>query len=257
MSLNRRYNLFGAKMIRNKICCSICKREISKSNFSKHKCKETSFLDRLEKISEDIFQCPKCNFKGNSFSIRSHYFGKHIRDYQNNPTGKVKGCKAWNKGLDKLTDERVAKNSESLRITLNNRTEFEKAQFRLKQQEQVSKRNGPKSKGAWVKDSFGKEVYLQSTFESFIANYLDLHGIKWIRPSYFIYVDDLNIKRRYFPDFYLPSKNLYLDPKNAWLANGPHKRKIELVKNQVLPNLEIITGEQLNSTYLDKLLEVE
>lgn len=41
--------------------------------------------------------------------------------------------------------------------------------------------------------------------------------IYWNRPSYFWYTDSDNKKRRYYPDFYLPDYNLYLDPKNNYL----------------------------------------
>ena len=43
----------------------------------------------------------------------------------------------------------------------------------------------------------------------------------------------------YFPDFYLPIQDLYLDPKNPHAA-FVQKEKLDVIKIQ-LPNLRIIT----------------
>lgn len=60
-------------------------------------------------------------------------------------------------------------------------------------------------------------INLQSSYEEKVAIELDKHNIKWIRPSYINYIDSKGVKRKYYPDFYLPSFNVYLDPKNDYL----------------------------------------
>jgi hypothetical protein len=56
---------------------------------------------------------------------------------------------------------------------------------------------------------------LESTWEVKIAEFLDKNDIKWIRPSYTKWFDPIKDKMRlYYPDFYLPDIDLYLDPKN-------------------------------------------
>jgi hypothetical protein len=42
-------------------------------------------------------------------------------------------------------------------------------------------------------------------------------GIYWIRPKFVWYTDSEDKKRRYYPDFYLPDYDIYLDPKNDYL----------------------------------------
>jgi hypothetical protein len=53
----------------------------------------------------------------------------------------------------------------------------------------------------------------ESSFERRLAESLNTNNIIWMRPSYFWYVDNNGRKRRYYPDFYLPEYNIYLDPK--------------------------------------------
>lgn len=60
-----------------------------------------------------------------------------------------------------------------------------------------------------------KEVLLESSWEHEIAKWLDQLNIVWIRPKPIKWFDTKTNKiRLYYPDFYLPEKNLYLDPKN-------------------------------------------
>jgi hypothetical protein len=58
-------------------------------------------------------------------------------------------------------------------------------------------------------------VLFDSSWEVEIAKFLDNKNIPWERPLNSIpWTDKNNIKRKYFPDFYLPCLNIYLDPKN-------------------------------------------
>lgn len=83
-------------------------------------------------------------------------------------------------------------------------------------------RNGIKSK-----QHIHNGVALDSSWESTLAHWLDNHNIEWIRPKHLLYVLD-DKPKKYFPDFYLPKYNLYLDPKN------PYRLKIDLRKMQVI-----------------------
>lgn len=69
-----------------------------------------------------------------------------------------------------------------------------------------------------------KGVKLDSKYEYEVAKNLDENHIEWKRPSYLIWEDDDGIKHRYYPDFYLPEFNVYLDPKNDYLINSKSKR---------------------------------
>lgn len=62
----------------------------------------------------------------------------------------------------------------------------------------------------------GEVLKLESTWELEIAKWLDEKHIEWIRPAHIPWKDSKGKLRRYFPDFFLPKYNLYLDPKNSY-----------------------------------------
>ena len=99
----------------------------------------------------------------------------------------------------------------------------------------------------------GNIVYLQSSYEVTVANILDDNNIQWNRPKPFIWIDAMNIKHRYYPDFYLQEYDIYLDPKNDFLITE-HKEKIDLVINQNNINLVILSKKDLNWNNIRKLL---
>jgi hypothetical protein len=60
-------------------------------------------------------------------------------------------------------------------------------------------------------------IILDSSWEEALAIRLDEININWIRPKEpFIYIDKNNKNRNYFPDFYLPDFDIFLDPKNPF-----------------------------------------
>jgi hypothetical protein len=61
----------------------------------------------------------------------------------------------------------------------------------------------------------GKTITLGSSWEKQIAVFLDDQDIEWIRPKSLDYIDESGKLRKYFPDFYLPQYDIYLDPKNS------------------------------------------
>lgn len=73
-----------------------------------------------------------------------------------------------------------------------------------------------------------KGVMLDSTWELELAKRLDHLKIKWVRPEPLKWIDDNGFKHNYFPDFYLPEYNVYLDPKN------PHAFNIQIDKINIL-----------------------
>ena len=59
------------------------------------------------------------------------------------------------------------------------------------------------------------DIWFDSKWEVKVAQSLDEHGISWIRPKTgFIWTDS---GKKYYPDFYLPKFDVYLDPKNSYL----------------------------------------
>lgn len=166
---------------------------------------------------------------------------------------------AWNKGLTKETDERVRKygktfserysgTDEGKRILSHPHTEEHKQKMR----ELAIQRH----LGGWhtSKTIEYKGIKLDSQYEFEVAKELDENQVKWQRPTYFLWEDINGVKHRYYPDFYLPEYNVYLDPKNDYLINNKSKRfgitdveKIEKVERQ--NGIRIILLDKDNLTW--------
>lgn len=85
-----------------------------------------------------------------------------------------------------------------------------------------------------------KGIMLDSTWELELAKRLDYIEVKWIRPSPIEWIDQKGMCHNYFPDFFLPEFDLYLDPKNKY-AQDVQKEKIAIITKQ-LTNLVILSS---------------
>lgn len=84
----------------------------------------------------------------------------------------------------------------------------------------------------------GKDVKLQSSWEVKVAEKLDELNIQWVRPEPIDWIDSTGKNRLYFPDFYLPDRDLYLDPKNARVL-AKDREKMEAVSKKI----NLVVGE--------------
>ena len=84
---------------------------------------------------------------------------------------------------------------------------------------------------------------MDSTWERDIANWLDKRDIKWVRTRKIVFWwTDLNSKkRRYYPDFYLPKYNIYLDPKNPYLLEKDMFKLEQVVKEN---KIKLLYGDK-------------
>ena len=73
-----------------------------------------------------------------------------------------------------------------------------------------------------------KGILLDSSWELELAKRLDELEIKWVRPEPIKWTDKEDIAHNYFPDFYLPKYDLYLDPKNKH-ARNVQKEKLDIL----------------------------
>lgn len=104
-------------------------------------------------------------------------------------------------------------------------------QFRQYVASNISKIGGNKNRHSfWYISPTAGKVYLESSYEFKVASELDLYGIRWIRPKHIPYTIN-NKQKRYFPDFYLSDFDVYLDPKNSFLAQQDAE-KIKTVEQQ-------------------------
>lgn len=85
-----------------------------------------------------------------------------------------------------------------------------------------------------------KDIWFDSRWEVLVAKSLDENNILWERPSVgFVWTD---CGRKYFPDFFLPEYNLYLDPKNPYLQI---KDALKIFEAQRRNNIKVLVlGEQ-------------
>lgn len=112
-----------------------------------------------------------------------------------------------------------------------------------------------RSNGEWYYNkNEGEEVWLDSSWEVKFAKYLDEENIEWVRPSYFEWIDKDEVKRRYFPDFYLKQRDLYIDIKNDYLNSlEKTKRKIDNVQKLNDIDVEVLTKKDLDKKYQIKV----
>lgn len=173
-------------------------------------------------------KCPICDKEYKTIgAINLHIFRSHNPNYVNPVLG-TKREGAWNKGLTRETDSRVKKAHQTMK------ERYDKGELihsglgkkRSKEtKEKISKtlinlgRTPPRGGRIKIRvnQSDGKVVYLQSSWEKTVADSLDNSNVIWERPSFLHYTDEFGKIRRYFPDFYLPEFNIFLDPKNAYL----------------------------------------
>jgi hypothetical protein len=98
------------------------------------------------------------------------------------------------------------------------------------------------------------EIFVsESSYEVKISEILNELNIHWIRPNYFWYQDEKGNKRRYYPDFYLPEYDMYLDPKNNYLI----KTDIDKINRTALQNNVkiVVLGERyLTKEFIESLV---
>lgn len=107
--------------------------------------------------------------------------------------------------------------------------------------------NAGRTKKFKVFDSFGNVVCLQSTYELLCSEILNNLSISWLRPKHLKYGS-----KKYFPDFYLPDFDIYLDPKNDFLAINDAS-KIDAVMQENNVKVFILTKDKINESFIKML----
>ena len=210
-----------------------------------------------------------CKFCGKSCKNENSH-RNHERLCPKNPDRKYVshtiGHKAWNKGLTKDTDERIRKSAESFSKRYKG-TELGK----LRLGHPCSEEHKAKMRDIAFRRHLGgwhtsrsieyNGIKLDSEYELMVAKELDSNGIKWERPSYFLWTDNSGIEHRYYPDFYLKEYEVYLDPKNDYLINNKSARfgitdreKISIVEKQNGIRILILDKDHLLWENIQKLL---
>lgn len=224
------------------------------------------------KQKEITFICPYCC---KTLTVSSKNKANHIRWCKDNPNRQhyLKkldilhnnniGHIPWNKGLTVETDSRVAVGhqkvmaryaSGELKGSWRGRHHTEEAKKQMSesalrsQHQRICKKTLPYTK----KD--GTIVNLDSSYERILAEWLDKNNIEWLRPRPFEWIDSNEVTHHYFPDFYIPSKDLYLDPKNEYCFIA-QKEKIQYIKTHY-PNVKFLHEKDLSSEKLSTILDI-
>jgi len=90
-------------------------------------------------------------------------------------------------------------------------------------------------------------MMFDSSWEVALAKRLDRLDVEWFRPPPLPWVDEQGVAHHYFPDFYLPEFDVYLDPKNPQ-ALRVQKAKVACLLTQY-PNIMILHSLEACRTY--------
>lgn len=235
--------------------CIICRREISVNNLSKHYHSKSclSFTPKFEKLK----CCKYCNlsFENLDASARAN----HSRWCEKNPRSKIDkeilSDKTKNNEYGVFSEKARRKQAEAISVahkngkyigsqkkaletkikngTLNH-TDDSKEKCRIAALKSQHQRVCKKSHK--FIDKHGREFIFESSWEDALAIRLDELNISWDRPKPIQYTMHDRI-RHYFPDFYLPEFDLYLDPKNSY-AEKKQSEKLAIVTKLI--NLVIL-----------------
>ena len=242
-----------------KVICAICNQEISVSNYSKHQRRHELHPETFNKssyrITHDGLWCQFCE----KICKNRNSLCNHERLCKLNPNRQesgfvyynASGRTAWNKGLNKLVDERVEKNGESIREHYKN---FPNKQTGRKLSEEHKKKISAtilekSRRGEWHTSLAHKMHYkyngedLHGTWELEYAKYLDKNNIKWNRNKkrFSYYLQD---KIHYYtPDFYLIDENTFIEIK-GFKTDKDEAKWSQFPKSE---NLKILFYEDLRN----------
>lgn len=205
------------------------------------------------------WKCKYCNFIG----VTRRELQKHRKQFH--PEHAVIGGGCWNKGLTKDVNDSLKRASESLKRKIETDEEVKKKVTHKGQKlsktarKNISigqlKRTAPsvcKRTEPWIKID-GTIVNLDSSYERTVAKILDTHFIEWIRPNPLEWVDSKNVTHHYFPDFYIPSVNLYLDPKNDYCFKVQSEKIFAIQKKY--KNVLFLKKEDLTEENILKIVQ--
>lgn len=175
--------------------------------------------------------CPECGKEYPKYGIGSHFWRNHTEEGQKfNPDcnrGYAEGTRVvWNKGLTKETDERIRKSIETHKQHVADGTVVYKG---IKLTEEQKKKHSEIMKQAVLehKDSYSSSnvcgrvkiqeyngMKFHGKWEVEVAKWLDRNNIKFFRdeitPFEYFWNGNTHL---YFPDFYLPDFDIYIEVK--------------------------------------------
>lgn len=225
--------------------CTKCNTQIRSCNFKRHFDSCNGSYNPFKKATH----CKYCSIDLINFETANR--ANHIRWCDKNP--KRDQYKQSNDGSQFRTAEAIEKRKLGLKkahaegkyshldYSWNiGRSHTEETKERLRSKALASKhRRLVRSIRDYIKPD-GTVVKLDSLWEEILARRLDELNIVWTRPEPIQWQDHKGKIHNYFPDFYLPEYDLFLDPKNPYAVSA-QKEKLSILTQQI-KNLTIITS---------------
>lgn len=210
------------------VVCEFCGKSISKCNYSKHLKRHSenpqSFIKvSLYKLNHSGLNCQYCN----KLCKNKNSLCNHERLCKQNPNRQESFFKsynsehsAWNKGLTKYTDERVAKNGQKIK------------KFYEEHPEKITGGNKPGIRKSRYKYGTYHGFYCDSSWElAFVIYCLDKNLPIERNDNFFIYTDKLGKQQKFYPDFII--NNIYYEIKGGYDQNTAEKVR-DFPKNKSL-----------------------
>ena len=242
-----------------RIRCEICGETISKNNLKAHLRRHENHPETFKQVYKVDHEGLECKFcKKSCKSLNS--LTQHEMRCKENPDKlqhsiqgfNNQGRPAWNKGLDMSTDDRVKKNSESIRhfYTTHDGWALGKSltdEHRQKISDTCLRKS---SEGTWH-TSLAKDHHysyrgndLHCKWELEYAKYLDSQGVVWVRCKERFAYTYQDKEHYYTPDFYLPDEDVYVEVKGYRTGKDSAKWK-QFPKNKKLRVLQYKELKQL------------
>jgi len=218
------------------------------------------------KVADNKYECPHCGRIFTKYGICTHIWRTHGngKDFDPNIGYKEGKRVAWNKGKTEHADVRIKKAADKLRNSIKE-GHYVPWQLGTKISEET-KRNISKAMKKAVKenpDSYSKNNVcgrvkhyhykghkLKGKWELATAKWLDSQKIKWENePHSFEYIWKEET-RLYFPDFYLPKHNIYIEVKGYKTKKDEAKwfyfpQRLVIIDHSVINELDNLTLNEL------------
>jgi hypothetical protein len=185
--------------------------------------------EKVSKTMKDKFSQGELELPPNRFGSPGGYIKDRIREQRNCLTcGTQFECRPSSK---KRTCSKKCSNKLMSKILKN-----------------TGKTGGYRTKSGTSKfhGSYYNGIWMDSSWEIALATRLDELGIIWERDNkrFFNYIDIDGNPRKYYPDFYLPAHDLYLECKGYWTPKVKHKMQDVQARNSfqlmILEDIKLI-----------------
>ncbi len=251
--------------------CEKCGKNISLSNYDRHfsSCKNNNkdifIINENWRLDNGQYKCPICEKEFSKNGIAPHIIFKHNKPRigKNHPKYGKCGENSWSKtkknGVKHIISEKQKEYLTSekchnhLRKVGDNWWKNPKSleKFKISIREAIKRNPEAYSTNnvcGRTKIIKYKEFRLNGNWELEVAKWLDNNNIEWTniikKEFYYIWNNDTH---RYFPDFYLPKQDIYIEVKG-------YERERDKYKWAVVDNLIVIKKKDIkkikNRTYM-------